>query len=182
MNRQVNRFAAIDSNVLTYFLEAFQDGYDPGQDVSGLANERVAAVRCFFYGERPFWVGPTVKRECARIRNISWADLHLRIPLTLLQDMAPETPEKDLEARAIDLKVHHPSHDDCRVVAEAEAIGLSVLLTCDQDLIGRLGPRSRVSMLRPSQFWDSLGIRRGAQPLLRPRAEHPLATKTWWRL
>ena len=178
----MTQYPAIDSNVLTYFLEAFRGGYDPARDESSLAAERVAVVRCFVYGDCSFWVSPTVKQECGRIERAEWAELHERVPLTLLQDMSPEVSEEELEARVSELGRHHPNRRDCRVIAEAEAMLLHVLLTCDRDLAAHLGPRSALTILRPSQLWDSLGIREGSRPAIRPRFDHPLANETWWVL
>jgi hypothetical protein len=178
----MTQYPAIDSNVLTYFLEAFRGGYDPASDVSGLAGERVAIVRCYFYGDCEFWVSPTVKRECELIKDAQWAELHRRIPISLLADMLPEASEEDLDARAAELERCHSEHSDCRVVAEAEAMRLDVLLTCDGEMASRLGPRSTVKILRPSQFWSSLDIRAGSKPVLRPRFDHPLGNETWWPL
>jgi hypothetical protein len=60
---------AFDSNVLSYFLQANQAGYDPASDPDPmLAVEPVVAFRLFLYMDRAFVV-PTVKREAKRIRD-----------------------------------------------------------------------------------------------------------------
>ena len=42
----------VDSNTLTYLVNAIGvDGYDPAQDKSGLADERIAMSRLFLYGD-----------------------------------------------------------------------------------------------------------------------------------
>lgn len=67
---------AFDSNVLSYFLQANQAGYDPASDPDPvLAAERVAAFRLFLYMERAFVV-PTVEREAKRIRDAIRRDEH----------------------------------------------------------------------------------------------------------
>lgn len=158
---EVTRYPAIDSNALTYFLEALRGGYDPTRDSSGLAHDRVAMVRCFLYGDCSFWVAPTVKKECARIRNVEWADLHQRVPISLLQDMEPDASEQELAARTLELLAHHRGERDCRILAEAEAMRCQTLLTCDDVLTSRLRLMTSVQLLRPSQLWESLGVQAG---------------------
>lgn len=51
---------AIDSNYLTYMLEAITPGYDPASDASGLAADRVAILRCYLYKGTVFRVLPTI--------------------------------------------------------------------------------------------------------------------------
>jgi hypothetical protein len=67
------------------------------------------------------------------------------------------------------------------VLAEAEDVGLSVLLTFDNNFVQRLGPRTRLRVDRPASFWASLGIPRGAAPLKLPWPDNPLAAQVWWR-
>jgi len=53
---------------LTYLVNAIGvDGYDPAQDKSGLADERIAMSRLFMYGDCKPWVPPDVRSETADI-------------------------------------------------------------------------------------------------------------------
>src|SRR5438093_10105566 len=54
------RYVAIDSNALTYLIDAVQIGYSPDLDPRPVDHERVAMLRCLFYGDCSFWVPPTV--------------------------------------------------------------------------------------------------------------------------
>ena len=72
------RYPAVDSNTLTYLLEALRDDYDPALDRSALVQERVAMVRCYFYGDCSFWVAPTAQIEYAKIKNEAWRKVHDR--------------------------------------------------------------------------------------------------------
>lgn len=55
---------AIDSNAITYLLEAMSPGFDPLSD--SLSNERRAMIRIALYIHK-IYVPPTVKAECNRI-------------------------------------------------------------------------------------------------------------------
>jgi hypothetical protein len=59
-------YAAVDSNALTYLVNAIGvEGYDPVRDSSGLADERIAMSRLFMYGDCRLWVPPIVRTETA---------------------------------------------------------------------------------------------------------------------
>ena len=87
-----------------------------------------------------------------------------------------------MQARAEALSLHHSGANDCRILAEAEEIGLDILLTYDADFCKRLTGRSKVvALLRPSLYWSKLAIVRGAQPITIPHHSNPLSDKTWWQ-
>ena len=176
------RFPAVDSNTLTYLLEALTEDYDPALDHSALVHERVAMIRCYFYGDCSFWVTPTSQFEYAKIKNEAKRKLHDRWTKFMLQDMPLRTPLALLDRRTAELQLHHQGENDCRVVAETEFSGVDTLLSCDKDLIARLRNHARVRILRPSEFWTSLGIGPGAQPVVQPARDNPLADRSWWRL
>ena len=56
------RAVAIDSNALTYLIEANQEEYDPSTDLH-LGRQRLGMIRMLFYSDRLLWVGPTVEAE-----------------------------------------------------------------------------------------------------------------------
>jgi hypothetical protein len=64
----MNRAVAIDSNALTYLVDANQEDYDPAAD-KDLGNQRLAMIRTLFYSDRLLWVGPTVEAEYQKIPN-----------------------------------------------------------------------------------------------------------------
>jgi hypothetical protein len=69
--------------------------------------------------------------------------------------------------------------NDCRVVAETEFAGLEVLLSSDRRL-RRLQPFTTIKILRPSEFWRSLGITRKPETFLAPASENPNYGKAWF--
>src|ERR1035437_10117329 len=93
-------YPAVDSNVLTYLVEALTDEeFDPASDGSGIAAESQAMVWCVFHGKCSPWVSPTVRSEYDRIakpekreRHDVWARYHF-------QDQPLTTPELVLQAR-----------------------------------------------------------------------------------
>jgi len=175
------KYLAVDSNTLTYLLDSVQESYDPRLDPTELRTERVAMLRCYFYGGCSFWVPPTVQAEYQKISDAGKRRAHDRWTKCLLQDMPLKTTA-GLDSRTAELLAHHRKAADCRVVAETEASGLKALLSCDLDLIIRLGPQAKVQVMRPTQFWKSLPIEVGAMPVVQPADGNPLASVTWWRL
>jgi hypothetical protein len=175
-------YAGVDSNTLTYLLEALQEGYDPSLDTTGLAAERVAMVRCFFYGDCSFWVTPTAQEEYTRIKNAGWRQTHDRWTKYLLQDMPLKTTIDVLNTRTAELRVYHKNENDCRVVAETEFAKLETLLSCDAGLRTHLQNHTPVKILKPTELWGLLGIAPTATPVVEPRWDNPLAQLNWWRL
>jgi hypothetical protein len=176
------RRVAIDSNALTYLLDAVCDGYLPCADPDPGGPERVAMFRVFCYlTERP-WVGPTVRAEYAAIVDASKREEHDRWTRYHLEDFELTGDAESVDARAKELKNHHCHLDDCRVVAEAEAAGAEVLLTCDARMIKHLGSRTGLALMRPTAFIASLAIPPGTPPHSVPADGNPLATQTWWRI
>ena len=66
---------AIDSNALTYLIDANQYDYDPSMDPH-LAPQRLAMIRAFFYSDSLLWVGPAVEAEYKRIQDSRKYDDH----------------------------------------------------------------------------------------------------------
>ena len=178
----MSKYLAIDSNALTYLLEAVQEGYNPAVDSPLLAVERVSMIRLFLYGECSFWVSPTVRAEYRRISQTAWRETHERWVGFLLQDQPLKVPELLLQARANELMRVHPKLNDCRVVAEAEHSGLTELLSCDTTMLSRLRNHAKVCVLRPSELLESLNLQPGMEPVVRPADGNPLALQPWWRL
>lgn len=172
----------IDSNALTYLIEAMRPGYDPASDPSGLAPERLAMIRVFLYGARGLHLTPMVTREYEAIRNDERQAAHARAACILLVEGSWQLDDEAVTARASDLRRHHDQPDDCRVVAESEAMGLTHLLTCDGDLIDKLGPAASVTVERPTGYWARLGVKPGARPIWSPHGSNPLSAVSWWRV
>lgn len=166
---------ALDTNCLTYVIDALEGMAAPPTD--GLAEQKVALVRLFFYTPA-LWVTPTVEREALRIsdsvrraNHIGWMSVHFGV-------LRPSGP---VQRRATELEALHPEEKDCLVLAEAEGIGLGVLLSFDDTFVKRLSPCARLTLARPAQFWETLGIPRGAPRRWMPSHDNPLAMQSWWR-
>ena len=171
----------IDSNVLSYLVEPLDSRYDPSMDHSSLKPERIAIVRIYFYKGLSYYVTPTVRLEYQRIRNTVRRDLHDRLCQFLLLDPW-SLNQTAAHKRTSDLLTNHSDLDDCSIVAEAELMGLQALITCDGDLITHLRPLTNVLIIRPSDYWKSIGIQSGGKPVIAPASSNPLSTLNWWRV
>jgi len=172
---------AIDSNYLTYMLEAITPGYDPVSDTSGLAPDRVAILRCHLYKGIVFHVLPTVRQEYLRIPQETHRRAHESLNAILFEDVSPPpdpTAVDDLKIQYLNL---HPRDRDCQIVAEAVVAGVNHLLSRDQDLIDHLRAQVPVSLMPATEFWDSLAVPRGATPVAEPHPSNPLHGKQWWK-
>lgn len=170
---------ALDSNCLSYLLDALNAGEAPKPD-DPLREQKLALVRVMLYDEWGLYVAPRVTEECARIRNTSRAALHASWLGSIFSEVQP-IDAVCIAARANELSVQHADIDDCRVLAECEDAGISVLLTYDGELISRLSRQTSVRLLRPVEYWSSLGIAKKASPQTVPHATNPLALARWWR-
>ncbi|MGE0885681.1 MAG: hypothetical protein AB7P14_19200 [Blastocatellales bacterium] len=174
---------AIDSNALTYLIEAIDPDYDPSTDKSDVVLERIAMIRSYLYCDCFFRVLPTVSYEYSRISKEEWRLTHERVSNVLFLDDSSELDEDMIRNRAKDFFIHHPKKSDCRVAAEAEAAGVTFLLTLDKDLIDRLGTIVKgLSIMKPTDFLAKLGIGPATKPIRLPTPSNPLYSKNWWRL
>ena len=171
-------FTAVDSNVLTYLVEAIEPAYDPTIGDPSIALERLAIVQSFIYGDVRFWVSPTVEVEYNRIRTPAKHLRHERTAWVLLEDVPLRGDQVALDARAQSLVAFHSDVDDCRIVAEAEEHRVESLLTRDDDLIAHLTARTPLALQYPSKLWQSLALPRGAKPR---RTVQSLGSRSWWR-
>jgi hypothetical protein len=172
----------IDSNALTYLIDAMRPGYDPASDASGLAQERIAMIRVFLYGARALYLTPTVATEYEAIRSDEKRAAHARAACILLVEGSWQLDDEAVVRRASELRRHHDRPGDCRIVAESELTGLTHCLTCDGDLIDRLGAVATVKIERPTEYWARLGVKPGARPIWSPCGSNPLSAVSWWRL
>ena len=175
------RAVAIDSNALTYLIDANQADYDPLSDPL-LGRQRVAMVRTFFYSDRLLWVPPTVEAEYKRIQNSEKYDDHRRMAQYVLEDQPLRIDAAVLEARVRELAISHRGEADCRVIAETEFASLDTLLSCDAKMARALNDLSKVRILQPSEFWDLLAVPPGSRPVRSPAPGHPLFGKNWWTI
>jgi hypothetical protein len=76
----------------------------------------------------------------------------------------------------------HPKEHDCKILAEAEATQLAILLSFDFDFVDCLAGKSNVRLMKPLDCWNLLGILRGASPKRVPHPTNPLIDQSWWLL
>jgi hypothetical protein len=76
----------------------------------------------------------------------------------------------------------HGGENDCRVVAEAEAIPVPVLLTFDKKMVSKLADQARgVRLCYPSDYFTGLGLVAGMRPRIIPKPSNPLSRQAWWQ-
>jgi len=167
----------LDSQCLSYVIDALEGVEKP---TDNLAEQKVALVRTYFYTPGTLWTMPTVKREFERIsdpvrraKHQSWT--------SVLFGVCPLNNPEAVTRRAAELEEFHPDIDDRMLLAEAEDVGFSTLLSFDADFVKHLGHRTRLSLTTPGSFWQSLAVPRGAAPHHVPAPGNPLASQTWWR-
>lgn len=168
---------ALDSQCISYLIDALEGVAAP---TDFLAPQKVALVRLYLYTPGTLWVTPTVEREFLRIRNEARRASHVSWT-SVLFGVRPLTDGIRAEQRAADLAPLHADIDDRMVLAEAEDIGFTTLLSFDSDFVKRLGAHTGLLLTRPAVFWDSLAVPRGTSPTKVPAHSNPLANEDWWR-
>jgi predicted nucleic-acid-binding protein len=178
MKKTNERFVGLDSQCLSYLLDGIA-GIDEPTD--SLAEEKKALLRSWFYKPGTFVLTETVISEVGQIRNVDRREFHNSFINTLFQDY----PVQDLnavQARAAEFESKHPKPSDCRILAEAEELGLDFVLTYDQNFWKRLSNASRTTkLMKPSAYWAALGIAKGEKPVTVPHPTNPLSHQSWWR-
>ena len=150
----------VDSHCLSYVIDLMEGVPVPSD---ALAEQRIALARIFFYTPGTLWTTPTVEAEFARIADPTRRANHQRWTNVLFGVRLPSDPEA-VKIRAGELENLHRHEGDRMVLAESEAIGLSVLLSFDKRFVRRLGPHARLPLTTPLSYWNLLAIPRGARP------------------
>lgn len=168
----------LDSQCLSYLLDTIAEINEP-RDL--LAFEKKALLRSWFYKSGTFTLTETVISEVARITHADRREFHESFIRTLF--LTP--PTRDLAAiqeRASQFHISHRRLADCRILAEAEELGLDILLTYDHNFWKRLrGASETTKLIKPSAYWNDLNVSRGAEPRTVPHHTNPLSQETWWR-
>jgi len=168
----------LDSQCLSYLLDAIA-GIDEPRD--SLAPEKKALLRSWFYKPGTFTLTETVISEIKGIPSEERREFHESFIRTLFLDYAVRNLSA-VQARAGEFQMKHPRPMDCRILAEAEELGLDIVLTYDHDFWKRLqGTSPTTKLIKPSAFWGDLNIPRGAEPRTVPHHTNPLSLQSWWR-
>jgi predicted nucleic acid-binding protein len=172
---------AVDSNMLTYLHDATSPSFNPDLDPDrDLVAQKLALVRTLFYWDGTLRLVPTVTAEYQRIKESVRRESHDVFAMVLFDEVV------DLDDQRVEgLKQHylkfHSDSDDCGIVAEAELAGTDVLLTYDEGLRRHLNSQlNSLRLMDAQQFWNGLGIPRGAPPHVLPKHGNPLLERTWW--
>ena len=174
MRKQIH--VGLDSQCYTYLIDAMAGLDEPTDDI---ADQRIALFRILLYREGGLYISPTVRAEYQRIRDAARAEFHENWT-TLFPETQPINRSR-IDDRTKEFLASHSDAGDCRILAEAEDAGLSVLLSFDSKFIAHLRSKTLVSIVRPLDFWTSLNIPRGANPVMAPRFDNPMAAQSWWR-
>jgi len=174
---------AIDSNALTYLIDAMELDYDPLKDIPSNKKERQAMLRIFLYQGEPFYVLPQVTKEYHDIPSYLWRNMHGSTVGALLIEYRIANQVVEIDQRKDNfLKVHQNSHKDCQLLAEAEAAGMHVLLTRDNIFKNALSGMTIIRIMYPSEYCESLNLQSDISPTLSPAESNPLFGKTWWKI
>ena len=170
----------LDTMILSYLEDAMTVGYDPTTDHQTLAEQKVAALRLFFWTDLA--VGETAVAQSQRARDPARrVELDRLVAIQLPEYRVPDDERNALEFRTRELTQLHGDAEDCRIVAEAELIGVPTLLTFDKKMQTRLRRAARIEILSPTEQWDGLAIPRGRVPIRGPSGTNPLSRRNFWR-
>jgi len=169
----------LDSQCLSYLIDAASGVLEPTDD---LAEQRKALIRIWFYDRGRFYITETVASECASIRNVDRRELHEAFSVNSFWGM-PVRDSAKVSARVAELMRKHSKKRDCKILAEAEDLELDILLSYDEAFVRRLAIASQtIKLMKPKEYWDTLGIPQGAKPESVPHQTNPLSQQTWWRV
>ncbi|MEM7747650.1 MAG: type II toxin-antitoxin system VapC family toxin [Pseudomonadota bacterium] len=182
MYAETNR-VALDSNAMSYLIEAL--GSFSGPPTGNTAAEKIALARCFLYRqpETVFCITPTVSAEFSKIPDQERLSEHANWALLHLQVLPKPSSTADLIFRTNTLNAFHSDVDDCRIVAECEALDVNMLLTSDRkfcNAMNRVG--TTVGVLSGQQYWNEMAVSPGETPMMELHPDSPLNTATWWKV
>lgn len=170
----------IDNMILSNLQDAMTVGYEPKTDDEALAEQKIAALRLFLWTNLA--VGETVVIQSQRSNDVEVRHrLDRLVAIQLPEYRVPDYKRSALNSRARELARLHRDLEDCRIVAEAELIGVPALLTFDKTMQRRLQCAATVEILSPSEQWEKLDIPRGQKPLREPHPTNPLSRRSFWR-
>ena len=172
------RMMGVDSNCLSFIIDAFEGIERPTDD---LAEQKIALAWIFFYTGQTFFTTPIVKGECDRISDPGRRAKHQSWMLTPFGTLPVRVHPDDITRRAKYFQQFHGKERDCRILAEAEATRLAILLSFDFDFVDRLAGQSNVMLMKPLDCWRLFDIPKGSPPKTVPHPTNPLVAHDWWR-
>jgi len=175
---------AIDSNILTYFVDVTLPNYEPLNDHELLRKEKISTLQIALYArDVRLYILPLVEVEWRLISDNQKRYLHSMARLVVFSNR-PWTidPTKLNHLKSKLLKDHPKGEKDCKLLAEAELSGMNIVLTNDNDFIQNLSSKTAITILKPSEYLSKLNIEKGTGPMRRPDESNPLFYKNWWRI
>jgi predicted nucleic acid-binding protein len=176
-----NNKVSIDSNALSYLVDAMMNGKNP---VGNEADEKIALLRVYLYPDDFLYVSPTVRAEFKKIKDEKKRRDHQEITDVLFEDIL-ELDDSLVKTRTTEYNHYHSGKNDekdCKILAESEIGECNLFLTYDQGFYKKLHDKTHsIKMIKPSDFWVSLGIPRKSKPVTEPHPTNPLSKETWWR-
>ncbi|MBN3038503.1 MAG: hypothetical protein JW869_03700 [Candidatus Omnitrophica bacterium] len=174
----------IDSNILTYFINASDANYDFTKNNSVLAKEYKAIIQGYLYVGKPYILVPTVSAQYKRISDAKKKKNHETVAYAIFIDGPFNLDSTLIDKRKKVLKNKHLEGDeDCQILAEAELSNLNYLLTCDNDFIKHLSSETNgISIMKPSSYIKTLKIIPGQTPKILPDSSNHLYNKTGWKI
>lgn len=172
-----HRQIGLDTQCYSYLIDGMSGVLSP---TDSLGSQRIALLRLFIYLPGTLWITETVSEECARIRNTTRAQLHQSFSQTIFGEL-PLRNTVAIRERKLELEAFHKGENDCRILAEAEDVGHTVLLTFDTKFIRHLASRTPIQIIQPESYWASLALPSRAEPDKLPAVENPLSHQTWWQ-
>jgi hypothetical protein len=171
---------ALDSNTMTYFIEAFSSG--DGGPTGPLAAEQIALARIYFWSPSfCYRVTPVIESEFEAIKDAEKRDNHKSFALTLIMGVRPLPDPELVESRAEELLPFHRGANDRKLIAECEMCEIDALLTCDAQLLKNLKQAAKgVTVCTPSEYWARMAVAPGTRPQAIPATGNPLAGADWW--
>ncbi|MCR4336220.1 MAG: hypothetical protein NUV91_00215 [Candidatus Omnitrophica bacterium] len=168
---------AADSQIVTYLVEANEAKYDPDLDASLLKPERKEAFRIAL--RYRIWLLPTVYNEVKAIKDMNRLLQHTSFLNVMLGRTNLNNPflKQRIDKRSKEFFQYHPKENDCRILAEAEMLGIKIFLTFDDDFQKRLESHTRIKLLKPSQFV----IPPGTSLKFKPAGDNPKSVQNWWK-
>lgn len=182
MYAETNR-VALDSNAMSDLIEAVTSLASP--PTGNAATEKIALARCYLYRqpETVFCITPTVDVEFSRIPDQARLGDHAHWALLHLTTLPKPSSPADVIFRTNALNAYHSDVDDCRIVAECEALDVNVLLTSDRKLrntMRRAG--TQVAVLSGQQYWIEMTVAPEEIPAVELDPDNPLSSASWWRV
>jgi hypothetical protein len=176
---------AIDSNILSYFVDVTLPNYNPLNDHEPLRREKISTLRIALYTDvrdNRLYILPIVDSEWQLISDNQRRFLHSMGKLVVFSSRPWKIDQNMLIQFKSEFFIDHPKENDCRLLAEALLSGMNIVLTNDKDFIKKLSCKTTVTILTPSAYLEKLRIKPGTTPVRRPDSSNPLSQKNWWKI